>query len=546
MVKDRMSFSALGGLGEIGLNCYLYNIFNDKVSEYLMVDLGMGFKDGALTSIETFYPDVRFMEQLKQEIKGLLITHGHEDHIGAIAHLWQFIECPIYATAFTADLIREKLKEYHLDGKVNIIVVDKNKYYKIGKFEVKWLTIHHSIPDSNIIVMKTPLGNIVHSGDFKLNYGDHLILKDLPQIKNEKIEYLFCDSTNVLEEGRSGDDLLTKPSLKELIQNAPAIAWITLFSSNLERIAIICEIAKETNKKIVLLGRSLDTYVGLGIKHKIVNDFAFISIEEAKHMKPNQLIYLVTGSQGEDRSTLHNVIFNAGYKYKLGEKDIVIFSSRVIPGNEQKLTKYYNKLASMDTTYYTSDHYKIHVSGHPKKEELKDLYKMVEPNYIVPMHGDIMHLKAHSSLAYSLGYNSFNCLNGNIIELFTAEPTLIGQWDTGKLCEEGHRLISANEDFLRVRTKIFYEGTVFVSLNIIFGKNIVPKISFLGLLTLDEEKTHNDYLCEKLKSYLISTLQEMEMSEEELSEKVRIFVRKYCKDRLDKKPIVQVHVHVID
>ncbi|MFL1781084.1 Ribonuclease J 1 [Candidatus Hepatincolaceae symbiont of Richtersius coronifer] len=542
MNKNRVSFCAMGGLGEIGLNCYLYNIFDDNNSEYFMVDLGMGFKDHHLSSIDIFYPDISGLEQYKKNIKGLLITHGHEDHIGAIPHVWQYLQCPIYATAFTADLIREKLKEYKLDSKIKIVVVQPDKFYSIGKGEFKWIQVDHSIPDCHLIYMKTPLGNLVHSGDFKINFSNKPLLKNLSSLKKENIEYLFCDSTNVLEEGISGEEILIKKDLKMLISKAQGVCWITAFSSNVERLSLISGIAKELKKKIVLFGRSLSTYGKLGIKYNYLDSDAFISEEDSKHFNRKDLIFMVTGSQGEERSVLSSVLIMGSHRQKMAENDCVIFASRVIPGNENKVIRLYNLLALNGIDFYTAEKYKIHVSGHPKREELKEFYKMINPQCIIPMHGEAMHLREHSEFVMGLGYKSLTYLNGDVVELFTEEEGIIGEWQTGKLVQDGGRLINFNENFLKARSKMFYEGSVFITMILKQASITNLKTSSLGLFTEEEEEVYNQELAGKIIKTIEGDTTSLTKAIDQLSEDVRITARRYFRDKFNKKPIVKVHL----
>lgn len=542
MIKTRVAFSALGGLGEIGLNAYLYNIFDEESSEYLMVDLGMGFNDNPNLPIDTMYPDIDYVMSSGAKISGLVITHGHEDHIGAIASCWERLNCPVYATPWVADLIRSKLKEHKLDNKINLIDVNINQEYEIGQFVVKWLPVSHSIPEANLLLIKTPKGNLVHSGDFKINKDDEKIVANLQSLQKEKIKYLFCDSTNVLEKGRTSDEKSLKPDLKDIISKAKGVCWITLFSSNLDRISNIIEIAKSLNKSILLLGRSLENYTSIGIKHGIINPSVFVDEEMASKLPRTSLIYLATGGQGEHKSVLFNVIINNNYGKKLESNDCVIFSSRVIPGNEVKVNKYYNLLSLRDIEYYTDGDYHIHVSGHPKQEELKIMYGAIKPEYIVPIHGEVQHLKEHSKFAYENGYNSFSCLNGDIVELFSEEPKLIGNFTPNKKTLEGNRLVNFDEMFFKTRLKIFQNGTIFVSILRVADSILEVKISPMGLLDSLETEYYVPPITEKLLLMLQQLMTQEKLDNKDIEEETQNLVRKYFKDKIDKKPIVKVHI----
>ena len=541
MVK-RISFGALGGLGEIGLNSYIYNIFDDNTSDILMVDLGMGFNDNPRIPVDTMYPDIDYVINSKANIKGLVITHGHEDHIGAIPYIAERLNCPIYATPWVLDLIISKLKEHKLENKIKLIEVNTNQDYQIGDFKVRWIPISHSIPQSNLLLLQTPLGNMVHSGDFKINKSDTKIISSLKDLQKYKIQYLFCDSTNVLEKGRTQDEESIIPDLSLLIKNATGACWITLFSSNLERVANVCKIAKSLKKKIVLLGRSLENYTKIGIKHHILENDIFISSEEAENFDRKSLIFLATGGQGEYRSVLFNVIINDSYPKKIEDRDCVIFSSRVIPGNEAKVNKYYNLLSLRDIPYYTDKDYHIHVSGHPKQEELKMMYDYIKPKYIVPMHGEIQHLKSHSKFAFDNGYNSFVCLNGDIVELFTDSPEVIGIFTPNKKTMDGNRLVDMNDMFLKTRSKLFEEGCILVSAVFINNDFIEAKISPMGLLNSIETEQYIPQITEKLNNFLHHKTGKERLSKNDLEDEVASFIKKYFKEKLEKKPIVKVHL----
>jgi ribonuclease J len=544
MIKERVSFCALGGIGEIGLNCYLYSIFNNDNNESsnILVDLGMGFNDTKTISVDTFFPDLSILKEQNINIDALVITHGHEDHIGAIPYLWEMLGCPIYATPWTADLILEKLKEFKLDTKVKMVVVERDKFYTIGKYQIKWVEVLHSIPDCSLLYIKTPKGNIVHSGDFKVDPKKPEMIEKWKDIGNEGIDYLFCDSTNVLEPGFSVKEEDLVDDLSKIIKNAKGVCWITSFSSNLSRLNTICNIAKEYDKKVVLFGRSLDTYARIGITHHILRNDIIIPEDQAKDIPRNKLIFMVTGSQGEYRSALSNLLIGGGFRQKLDPQDCIIFASKVIPGNELKVNKYYNILADMGMNFYTTHDYNIHASGHAKQEELKIMYKSINPKVIVPMHGEPVHLRYHVDFANKNGFDSKYLINGEVMELFTEENTVIGNLEVGKLTYESGRVLNAHEDFLNKRTKIFYEGTVFISL-LLEKKQIKNiEISIIGLLTIAEEEIYKKQIVDKITDYLLPTLQSENKEKEKISEEIRVLVRKYFRNKLDKKPIVSVHV----
>ncbi len=545
MIKNkdhRLSFFALGGLGEIGANCYVYRLFNnDGDEEFYIIDLGMGFNDIGISSVDTFFPDISFLKENKEKIKAILVTHGHEDHIGGISYLWQYLECPIYATAWTADLLKEKLKEFNLEKKAKVNVVNKDKEYKVGSLYFTWLEVTHSIPDSNLLFIKTPLGNIVHSGDFKIDLAEKNIIDKLEILKHKNIEYLFCDSTNVLDDGKTQAESSTEKDLHTLIEKSQGVVWATFFASNVYRIQTIADIANKLGKKLVPFGRSMELHKNLGIKHGYLNENVFITEDEVKHYDRDKLIFLVSGGQGEYRSVLFTLLVENRFRQKIQNQDTVIFSSRIIPGNESKVIRLYNILASRDIDFFTVNDYNIHVSGHPKVEDLKNMYDFIKPVCIVPIHGEAMHLKAHASLAKNLGYKSFMCLNGEEVELFTEIPEEIGSVDIGRLTYEGRRILDFEDEIFKNRKKIFFEGAVFLTLSFKNKTYKIVDISVIGLLTEKEQESLNQQITTKVNSYLLVATKDNKFSDSDIKEQVRIFIRRYFKEKLDKKPIVKVH-----
>jgi ribonuclease J len=545
MIKNkdhRISFFALGGLGEIGANCYVYRLFNNEGDEeFYIVDLGMGFNDIGISSVDTFFPDISFLKENKDKIKAILVTHGHEDHIGGISYLWQDLGCPIYATSWTADLLKEKLKEFNLEKKAKIHIVNKDKEYKIGSLSFTWIEVTHSIIDSSLLFIKTPLGNIIHSGDFKIDMAEDNIVKKLKQQSNNQIDYLFCDSTNVLDEGKTQAESTTKKDLYSLIESTNGAVWATFFASNLYRVQTLADIATKLNKKLVPFGRSMELHKNLAIKHGYLNENVFITEDEIKHYDRNKLIFLVSGGQGEYRSVLFNVLVENRFRQKIQNQDTVIFSSRIIPGNESKVMRLYNILATKDIDFFTVADHNIHVSGHPKIEDLKIMYDFIKPKWIIPIHGEAMHLKAHSSLAKNLGYKTFMCLNGEEVELFTEIPEEIGSIDIGRLTYEGNRILNFEDEIFKNRKKIFYEGAVFLTILFKNKEYKIVDITVIGLLTEQEQEILNKQIIAKANSYLSVVAKNNKMSDGDIKEQARIFVRKYFKEKLDKKPIVKLH-----
>ncbi|XWO13449.1 Ribonuclease J [Candidatus Hepatincola sp. Pdp] len=543
MGKDyKVRFVALGGIGEIGLNCYLYSHVNKEETEHLMVDCGVSFRDTKLTSAEIFMPDITYLSRANTSLAGIVITHGHEDHIGALPYLLDKLGFPpVYATPWTASLIEAKLKETNILEKATVIPITTKQEYHIGSFKVKWIPTYHSILENTTLVITTAKGKIIHSGDVKLHYNNPDIMKNYENLALEKAEYLFCDSTNVRQKGIAGDEASLYEDFYKLIASAKSVCWVTLFASNLERVRLIAQVAQKLKKRIVLFGRSLETYTKIGLEHGYLDSNFFISEKESESFPRNKLIFLVTGSQGEVKSALSSIV-SGKHRQKFHEDDIVLFASKIIPGNELKVFKYYNLLSEQDITYYTAYDYNIHVSGHATKKELAEIYKYVNPKYVIPIHGEALHIKAAMELAWAEGFNSEHFFCGEVVELFEGEPQVIEQIEVGKLVFEGNRIASFSEEFFRERTKVFYEGTAFVTIGIDNHKIHHFHLDIIGLVTPLEHELFSAEIKYRVESYLQGNNLIFNNHATEIAEEIRVITRKYIASKLGKKPIVKVHV----
>ncbi|MGV3278180.1 ribonuclease J [Rickettsiales bacterium LUAb2] len=536
----QLTFTALGGLEEIGLNCYLYGISNNKSTNYLMVDLGLGFKDYKFKFLDNFIPDISLIKQKNNQLEALLITHGHEDHIGAIEyHFSDLKNIPIYTTPLTADLIRNKLKTRSKDA--NIIEVELGKQYQIGEFQVMFLPIEHSIPSATMVAINTEYGSLVHSGDFKV-ITDTFDANYIKEKLTFKPKYLFCDSTNSIKETKSEDESVIIPTLNEIIQNSKQAVWVTLFASNIERLANIIKIAKDNDRKVVLLGASVKNYYNVGVNHNYIKVHNIISEEDAKDIAGDKLLYIITGSQGEERSFLHNMLFQGSKLVKIRKGDTMIFSSKVIPGNEVNVGKIHNALAELEVNLFTSNKYKIHVSGHPSIEELTLLYAAVNPEYIIPMHGERLHIKYQQKLAKKLNYKSVTFKNGEVVNLSAEVPSIVDKVQFGKLHYESGRNISIDSDMFKERKKVMFEGLVNTSILIKNAKINEIKFNILGLLLEEEKKIYTKQLVKDITKR-INNLSAKELKKLDLVElEVKKIIRKFFINTLQKKPPININI----
>lgn len=543
MINNKLQqpvFVSLGGLEEIGLNCYLYGNYSKKITNYIMVDLGIGFRDSKFTFVDTFIPDISMFKEKNNKLKALFLTHGHEDHIGAIEYHYKDIsKIPIYATPFTADLVRSKLK-YHNILNPNIIEVEFGKKYLVDAFTITFLPIEHSIPESSMLLIEMKNLAVIHSGDFKINpntFSNNSFSKYLP----ETINYLFCDSTNSDKNKDYKLEQSILADLNKIIQEAKETVWVTLFSSNVERLGNLIETATNNNKKIVLLGASVRNYYNIASKHGYIKSSNVISIEDIKNYNNKDLLYIVSGSQGEPNSFLQRILQQEYNGLKIKKDDRVVFLSKVIPGNEVKVSKLYNNIADKDALLYTSTNYNLHVSGHAYANQVEMLIQEVNPKYVIPIHGEKLQLKALYKIAQKLGYNTSIFQNGDLVSLLDNEPNIIDNIPFNKLSFEGFRNLSLADAPLRERRRIMFDGVVFISL--IVKKYIIQKdikVNIVGLLTEDEKLKYIPKLNKEILSINKDLSKKQINSTKDLKDNTKKIVKKFFKLLLKKRPHIIV------
>jgi ribonuclease J len=450
---DDLWFLPLGGTGEIGMNMNLYG----HDGEWIMVDCGVIFDkhtdvDGE--EVQSNRPHVQmadpaFIEQRREALKALIITHAHEDHIGAVPYLWPKLRCPIYTTKFTAEILRRKLREVGLDKKVIVHIVDGTEALQIGKFNIEWVSLTHSIPDPYALLIKTPAGNVFHTADWKLDaepvigraYDQHRY-RDLAQ---EGIDAMVCDSTNANVQGHSSTEASLYNGLKHHVEHAKGRVVVACFGSNVARLHTIARIAKETQRHLGLLGRSLVNMMSVARSTGIWElGSSIVDSEHLSYLPAHNVLIVATGSQGEPRTALNRLSLNAYRDLELSPDDTVIFSSKVIPGNELAIESLIERLKAMKVNVITTDNSRvaIHASGHPAAEELKLMYDWVKPHYAIPVHGEFHHLKANAAVAKSVGVNkSLIGQNGDLYFISPVKGIRRNAVKTGRLGLSQRKLI---------------------------------------------------------------------------------------------------------
>jgi ribonuclease J len=472
LTRQELLFVPLGGVGEIGMNLALYGVGNPADPTWLMVDCGITFAEGAsLPGVDVLMPDIAFAVQRRKRIAGLVLTHGHEDHIGGVLDLWPRLECPIYATPFTAALLEAKAAEERGAPRLPITVVPAGGRTRIGPFDVEFLPVAHSIPESHALALRTEAGRVLHTGDWKLDddppFGQGTDLARFAEFGREGVDAIIADSTNAVRDGRSPSEAAVAATLRELIRGAPQRVAVTLFASHIGRVAAIAEAARAAGRDVVLVGRALERNVRAAREVGYLADHPpFLDLEAYGYLPRERVCAIMTGSQGEERSALARVSRNDHPAIALSPGDRVIFSSRTIPGNERAVGAVMNGLVRQGVELVTDRTHLVHVSGHPRTEEMRELYEAVRPRALVPVHGEAVHLEVHARLAKSWGVPATLLIdNGEVVRLAPGPVEVTGEVRSGRLLKDGRLLLVEDEtQVIRDRRRLSFAGVVSLAL----------------------------------------------------------------------------------
>ncbi len=473
-VRGELVFAALGGLGEIGMNAYLYGIGEARQRSWLMVDLGLTFPGDGEPGVDVVLPNVKFMAENRKQLAGLVLTHAHEDHIGAVIDMWPRLGCPIYATPFTAGMLRSKSTEYGGRVKLPINIIPLGTKFEVGPFKLEFVNLSHSIPESSGLVLRTAYGNAFHTGDWKLDQdplvGEPSDNARLEALGEEGITAMVCDSTNAMREGRSPSEVEVAASLTRIIKNAKRRVAVTSFASNVARIRAVADAAEATGRKLVVVGRSLHRIIQVAIDTGYLpEDFTYLDQNQYAFLDAAQTLCICTGSQGEPRAAMARIAEEQHPQVALTKGDTVIFSSRTIPGNEKPVSRVQNLLAAQGCNIITDSDALVHVTGHPRREELKQMYAWIKPKVAIPMHGEARHMMEHAKLARECGVRDTQVLkSGQLVRLAPGPSAIIGDIPVGRLYRDGKLIVDGVEGPVRERRKLSYVGIVMVAL--VLGK----------------------------------------------------------------------------
>jgi ribonuclease J len=532
-------FCALGGSGEIGMNVNLYGCDG----KWLMVDLGMTFSGNEYPGVDLVFADLDFIEERREDLLGIVLTHAHEDHIGAVPYFAEELDVPIYATPFTARLVNAKLEEAGIADSVELIVVDDLEMFELGPFAMRYVPLAHSIAEGNALVIETPYGRIFHTGDWKLDdapqVGTPTTAKELTAIGDEGVLALVCDSTNVFNPEASGSEgEVLEGLLAEVAKHRGRRVLVTTFASNVARLQTLGEVAKATNRTLCVAGRSLDRIIGVAQASGYLQDFpATVDFDTAMSLPRGGVMIVATGGQGEPRAALARIANNS-HQLKLEEGDVVLFSSRQIPGNEIAIGRIQNQLAEDGIRLVTDRQSPIHVSGHPGRPELEALYGWIKPEILVPVHGEIRHMREQAALGIASGISkAVFQKNGDLVRLAPGVPGKFSEVRAGRLVLDGTEIVPANGESIVHRRRLAFNGLVSVA----FDRGGAVEIRASGLPLEDDL---DDFIAAASDEVAAAIDRSRRADFATLMEAVRVATRRAATHWTGKRP--QVHVLCLD
>ncbi|WP_375391237.1 ribonuclease J [uncultured Sphingomonas sp.] len=539
--KNELLFCALGGSGEIGMNVNLYGTHG----KWLMVDCGVTFADAGYPGIDLILPDLQFIEERRDDLTGIVITHGHEDHIGALPYLAEDLGVPLYATPFTAGLVRGKLEEEGIAHRVKLRVIQPDERFDVGPFGCRFVPVAHSIPEANALVIDTPEGRVFHTGDWKLDaapvLGNPASAEALSAIGAAGVDVMVCDSTNVFNIEASGSESEVRRGLAETVAAARGRVLVTTFASNAARLHTLGEVARETGRQLCVTGRSLDRIIKVARATGYLTDFPdAIDPETAMRLPRDRVLIVATGGQGEPRAALARIA-DGSHQIKLAAGDAVIFSSKQIPGNEVAIGRIQNILAGKGVTMITERQAHVHVSGHPGRPELAAMYGWIKPKLLVPVHGEMRHLQEHARFAQAEGVPAALVqTNGDIVRLLPGPAAKVGNATVGRLVLDGDVILPADGATMNERRKIAINGQVSVAVALGKGGRLLgrPEVRVQGL-PVEEDRA--DFIADA-RDAAAEAANGGKRSLDRVREDVRLAVRRIATRWTGKKPIVDVLV----
>ncbi len=551
MQSRELVFAPLGGVGEIGMNLALYGLGDERRRTWLAVDLGVSFaSEEHLPGVDLILPDIRFLLEDRRNLAGIVITHAHEDHFGALIDLWPKLKVPVFATPFTAALLEAKCASDNQAPVIPVTVVALGSRFEVGPFDVELVSMTHSIPESNALIVRTPHGNVLHTGDWKLDpapaIGPATDEAKLRRLGEEGALAIVGDSTNAVREGRSPSESDVAEVLAGLIRSAPARVAVTTFASNVARIRSVAQAARACGREVVVVGRAMDRVIQVARETGYLDGIQpFRGMDTYGYLPPDKVVALCTGSQGEPRAALSRIAQDDHPEVTLTRGDRVIFSSRTIPGNEREVGRVINGLIDQGVEVITDRTHLVHVSGHPRRDEMTDLIGWVKPQIVVPVHGEALHLHEHAALARQAGVRTvLECRNGDIVRL-APEPGIVDEMPSGRLYKDGTLLVSADSRMLAERKRMSFAGIVTVAIAVSEKGALLgdPDVELYGI---PDKDAAGDSLADIAYDAVTETIETLpkprRRDPDALAESVRRAVRGALAARWGKKPVCVVHV----
>lgn len=552
--NEELVFLPLGGLGEIGMNAGLYGFGPPNRRKWILVDCGMGFgNEENLPGVDLMFPDLKFIEADRKNLLGIIITHAHEDHIGALAELWPRLQAPVYATPFACGLIQTRKLSEPDAPKVDLRVIQPNVPFDVGPFNIEYIPVSHSIPEANALALRTELGLVVHTGDWKIDAapyeGNATSADSFRKLGEEGVLALVCDSTNVTRDGQSPTETEVAETLAELIAKAPHRVAVTTFASNVARIKAVADAAKKCNRKLVVVGRAIDRVMMVAQECGYLEDVGeYYSGESYERIPRKEVVALLTGSQGEPRAALARIAEKTHPNVKLAAGDQVIFSARAIPGNERSIGKIVNALVRDGVDIITDSQELVHVSGHPRRGEMEQMYAWTKPRIAVPAHGEDLHLSMHAELARKLGVPEVALTrNGQMLRLAPGPAEIIDNVPYGRLYKDGLLLTEESDRAVSERRKLSFAGMISIAIAIDSRGDIAgdPIVETMGLpVNIRQGKTLEGVVEEAVDSALSSMPKPRRRDPETVEDAVKRSVRAAVNGRWGKKP--NCHVMVVE
>ncbi|WP_366656254.1 ribonuclease J [Fodinicurvata sp. EGI_FJ10296] len=544
---DEVEFFAMGGSEEIGMNLYVYR-YDGRM---LIVDFGITFGDDSTPGVDVIMPDIGFLEENRDAIDGIVLTHGHEDHFGALQYLWPRLNCPVYCTPFTATFLALKLQGTSFASEVPIVEVPLSGRRTIGAFDIEFISVTHSIPEPNALVIRVGDSTVVHSGDWKLDpdpmVGDVTDVAALRRLGDEGVTAFICDSTNAMEAGRSGSERTVQDALTRLIAERTGRIAVTCFSTNVARLNAVAHAAHAAGRHCALVGRSLWRIHEAATRCGYIDvPEPFVSETDAGFLPPDKVVLVCTGSQGEARSALARIARNDHPNIVLTRGDTVIFSAREIPGNEKSIGRVQNNLIRLGVRVITPDDEEgVHVSGHPAADELAEMYQWLRPGIVVPVHGTVRHLEANAAIARSCQVPEVVLPHdGAVIRLTPGAAGIVDEVPVGQTGLDGHRLIAMNSGVIRARHKVINNGAA-VATVVLNGKGeavTAPRVTLIGLDGDSELAASQDTVADDVADVIDAMPRADRMEDTLIQEVVRRAVRRSVRQTFGKKPVTEVHV----